>query len=723
MAPVADYAGGDPSGLVCTTPACLGLAAEILFNLADNYTEFDPCTDFDKLACNGFRAKRAPSPGTGQAATFTSEPVRVILKYILEGPYPSGPGAGFISESLSEDQVAVDRDNFKLLTDAYNACLNNTAAEEAGLGPLIAFIDHIVDAFPKKASTDLITGSDDLGEVLLIFAQHSISTFEVVAPQWNDIDTNKVVIAVQPAPARGSLLNYVESKETLAKYLAVQASVLQAVHPGNLTDAEAEKLASKVTEFESNFIGLNKFDDTRPGEYEPAREFTLDEVTSVAPELGHDLIIKSLSPPGYVPDALYFSPGYFGNLSALLANTTAGTLKGYFVWQAAATLSGYVEDEAAGRLSDLRSTLRGLDPKLVGRRARWQRCVSDMETGAGWVEASSGLGWVLGRFFVDRTYSEASRELTGALMDSIRDAFVARLADNDWLSPGVKKVAEEKARSITDKIGYPDASPNTTDPQDMAGFYGGLAIGGSYFDNTIETASWFTAKTWSWLGKPTDRQVWLDSPSVVNAYYFPTFNDIAILAGIQQRPLYDVGYPSYINYGGMGAVLGHELTHGFDNAGHHFAPNGSLAAWFDESSERAFDDRARCFAEQYGRFSVAAPNGTRVRVRGNATLGENIADAGGLITAFAAWKSRKAGGGVEDPDLPGLGAFTHDQLFFVQYAQSWCDVSGSPAFDVWLINNDPHSPGFARINGPLSNSAEFREAFDCPVKEAECKLW
>ncbi|KAK2008261.1 endothelin-converting enzyme 1 [Colletotrichum eremochloae] len=721
MAPVTNSTGVDPGGFICTTPACLGLAAEILFNLADNYTEYDPCTDFDKLACNGFRAKKAPSPGSGQAATFTSEPIQVILKYILEGPYPSGSDTGFISESLSEDQIAVDRDNFKLMTDAYNACLNNTAAEAEGLKPLISVIDQIVKAFPKKASTDLITKSDDLGKVLLIFAQHSIATFELVTPSFEEINPNKTIIAV--LPGGGSLLNFDEDDETLAKYLAIQAAVLQAVHPENLTDAQAESLALEITKFETKLLNVTQFDDSKDGKYEPLKTFTLKEVTSVAPELGHDFIIKSLSPPGYVPDALNFSPGYFGNLSALLSNTTAGTLKGFFVWTAAVTFSDYVEDEATDRLNDMKRTLRGLDPKLVGRRARWQSCVSNIENGAGWIESSNGLGWILGRFFVDKAYSQATRELTTALMGSIQDAFVTRLADKDWLSPEVKRIAEEKVRSITEKIGYPDASPNTVDPQDMAGFYSGLTVGDSYFNNTVGAAYWYTAKIWSWLGKPTDRQIWLLSPSVVNAYYFPTFNDINILAGIEQKPLYDVGYPSYINYGGMGAVLGHELTHGFDNQGHRYAPNGSHTTWFDESSEKAFNDRAKCFVEQYGKFSVASPNGTRVYVKGNATLGENIADAGGLVTAFAAWKRQKADGETNDFDLPGLAKFTHEQLFFVQYAQGWCDVSGAPGYDVWLINNDPHSPGFARINGPLSNSVDFKKAFNCPVKEAECTLW
>ncbi|WQF79069.1 Putative peptidase M13, metallopeptidase, catalytic domain superfamily, peptidase M13, domain 2 [Colletotrichum destructivum] len=716
MAPTAAL---DSASLLCITPACLSLAADILFNLAPNHTEFDPCTDFEKVACGGFQAKSAPTGGSAYAGTFNSDSVRAVLKHILEEPYPSESGVGFITESLSDDQITIDKANFKLMTDAYDACMNYTAVEAAGLEPLIQLVDLIVEAFPSKSPNDLITKDDDLGKVLLIFAQHSIPTFEIILPQWDDTNPNRTIITV--LPAGGSLLSFDEDDDTLAKYLAIQASVLQAIHPANLTAIEASDLALKITEFEENAGSL--INDSKDNPTSPRKRFTLDEVISVAPELGHDFIIKNLSPPDYVPEVLNFAPGYFGNLSALLANTTADTLQGYFVWRAATAFSSIVEADVTEKLNDLKSTFQGEDPNMIGRRPRWRQCVSHIENGVDWIELSNGLGWILGRFFVDRAYTKEARELTTALLATIKTEFVTRLADKDWLSAEVKETAEEKVRTITDKIGYPDKSPETTNPQDLANYYSDLRIGDSYFNNTVETAAWFTSKLWLWLDEPTDKAIWIFSPSIVNAFYFPEFNDIFIQAGIQQQPLYDVGYPSYINYGGMGTILGHELTHGFDNQGHNYAPDGALTNWFDESSEDAFSDRAECFAKQYSEFSVASPNGTRVYVNGNATLGENIADAGGVANSFAAWKRQQADGKTNDCDLPGLGGFTHEQLFFVKYAQNWCQISDSRALDVWLINNDPHAPGPARIKGPLDNSEDFKKAFNCPVKEPRCELW
>lgn len=393
------------------------------------------------------------------------------------------------------------------------------------------------------------------------------------------------------------------------------------------------------------------------------------------------------------------------------------------MWKATTTLSPYVQADVTDRLNDMKATLRGLDPVAVGKQPRWEQCVSYVDDGPAWTSFPAGLGWILSRFFLDKAYSREARELTTSLVGSIQSSFIARLGEKDWLSTAVKKVAEEKVNAISKKIGYPDSSPETINPKSLADHYKGATINSSYFENTISLAALSTTRVWSYLSRPADKAVWLTTPAQVNAYYFAPFNDMVILAGIQQKPLYAVGYPSYLNYGALGSVLGHELTHGFDIIGHYYAPNGSLANWWDDSSTKAFQERTKCFVNQYQNFTLLAPNGTMVPVKGNFTLGENIADAGGVATSYAAWKRAQADGKVQDFDLPGLEKFSHDQLFFVQWAQSWCDVSATRAYDIYQLNNDVHAPAFARIRGPLDNSREFRRAFNCPVQKPTCELW
>ncbi|KAL0938675.1 peptidase family m13 protein [Colletotrichum truncatum] len=727
MAPTIDGIGA--SSNLCTTPTCLEIASGIIQSHAPNYTEIDPCTDFDKLACSGYQSRHAPGAGSGRAAPFseTTEEIAVIMKNILEGPYPSGADSGFITASLSKDQIPIDQDNFKLITEAYNACLNNTALEATGLKPLLSVIDRIAEAFPvssegkdpqRKISKD---DASELGKVLLFFAKYGISTFESVGVDFDDVNPHQTIISILPGGL--PLLTGEESDQTLADYEDVMASVLQAVHPANLSRSDSQKLSHIVTKFERDLQALEKTDDSREGRDKPARKFKLEDVTRTAPELDHGSIIKALVPQDYTPEQLVFSPGYFGNLSQLLSNTTAETLQTFFVWRATTALSDYVVADVTTRLNEMMSTLGGLDPAVVGKAPRWRRCVSTTNSGPTWTQFPPGLGWISSRFFLDKAYSKEARELTTSLMSSIQNTFIARLGDKDWLSPAVKKTAEEKVNAVTKKIGYPDLSPETMNPKSLSDYFSGASIGSCYLDNMLSLAAVSTNRTWSYLGKPVDRALWLTMPSVVNAYYFPTFNDIVILAGVQQKPLFAVGYPSYLNYGSLGSVLGHELTHGFDNNGHNYAPNGSLVNWWDDSSIKGFEERTKCFVDQYQNFTRLSPNGTLVPVRGNFTLGENIADAGGAATSYAAWKRAQADGKVQDFDLPGLERFSHDQLFFLQWAQGWCEVTATREYDIMLLIKDPHSPGFARIKGPLDNSREFRRAFNCPNQKPTCELW
>ncbi|KAK1586162.1 peptidase family M13 [Colletotrichum navitas] len=721
------------AGSICTTPACIEIASDILLSLAPNYTNIDPCTDFDQLACAGWNSKHAPGAGQGRASALgeVSKTVSFMLKDILESPYPTGPDAGFLTASLSKEQVSIDQDNFNLIVTTYNACLNNTAVEAAGLRPLISLIDRVAAAFPVANTTEdkarkVSKGdAENMGKALLLFSQHGLSTFESIDVAFEDLNPNKTILSVIPGGSPLISRSQSRNNDTVEEYVRVVAGILQEVHPNKPTPSDAQRLAVDIIKFEREASDLSSTDDSRQGDddFSPSKRFKLEEVTRVAPELNHDFVLKNLMPMDYDPEALYFSPAYFGNLSQLLANTTVETVQGFFVWKAAAAFSPYVESPPTRRLNDFKSTLRAVDPARVGRAARWEECVQHVDDGVPWSSVPKGPGWILSRFYLDRAYSKEARELATNMMGTIQQAFISRLDDKDWLSSEVKKAAEEKVKAITRKIGYPDMSPDTADPRSLADYFSGLKVGDGYFDNAVAFAAFASKKVFAQLGKPSDRGLWLQTPSTTNAYYYAAYNDIVASAGIQQQPIYNVEYPSYINYGGLGSILGHELTHGFDNNGHNYAANGSLVNWWDDKSLEAFNNRTRCFADQYQKFSVTAPNGTQVPVRGNFTLGENIADAGGVSTSYAAWKKLEGTRDAKDADLPGLQKFSHDQLFFLRWAQSWCSKSSSKEYDVYLLGTDVHSPGFARIKGPLDNSKDFRSAFNCPQKQPTCELW
>jgi endothelin-converting enzyme len=259
------------------------------------------------------------------------------------------------------------------------------------------------------------------------------------------------------------------------------------------------------------------------------------------------------------------------------------------------------------------------------------------------------------------------------------------------------------------------------DPEKLKEYYASVHINSStYFENAVSMIKQETSEEWSALGKPVDRDQWDMTVPTVNAYYNPPGNEIVFPAGIMQFPVFDVAVPQYLSYGAFGSVSGHELSHAFDSTGRHYDQNGNFTDWWTEKTVEAFEKKAECFVQQYANFTVPGPDDKPLHVNGRLTLGENIADAGGLSAAFKAWQKRAA----EKPNanLPGLDFFSQEQLFFVNYANWWCGKTRKETA-IQRIYLDPHAPKFARILGTMANSREFRESFQCKEKEPVCELW
>lgn len=259
------------------------------------------------------------------------------------------------------------------------------------------------------------------------------------------------------------------------------------------------------------------------------------------------------------------------------------------------------------------------------------------------------------------------------------------------------------------------------DPLSLLDFYRPIEISSStFFKNYLSMARFEVAEEWSSLGKPVDRDQWGMTVPTVNAYYNPPGNEIVFPAGIMQFPVFDVEVPQYLSYGAFGSVSGHELSHAFDSTGRHYDQNGNFTDWWTNNTVAGFETRADCFVDQYHNYSIPGPDGSPLHVNGKLTLGENIADAGGVSAAFAAWKKRQS----ETPNehLPGLEFFTQEQLFFVSYANWWCGKSRKETA-ISRIYTDPHAPKWARILGTMANSRAFKESFKCASTKPVCELW
>lgn len=308
------------------------------------------------------------------------------------------------------------------------------------------------------------------------------------------------------------------------------------------------------------------------------------------------------------------------------------------------------------------------------------------------------------------------------MIHDIRQVFLTNLNKVEWMDEETKEKAKEKAQAIRENIGYPDYLTNKTA---LAMMYKGFEIKkDNYFQNMVETFKFYNLKNYKRLGKPVDKGRWGMTPPTVNAYYSSTDNKIAFPAGILQRPFYDHRFPNSLNYGGIGMVVGHEITHGFDDNGRQFNKDGNLARWWSNKSIAAFKNKTACLEKQYSGYKFHGKN-----LKGIQTLGENIADNGGIKQAFQAyqnWKERSRNGHPEPP-LPGLENFSDEQIFFLGFAQIWCSKYRYEAA-LSQINFGVHSPGKFRVIGSLSNFDEFSKAFSCkkgsPMNpEKKCIVW
>jgi endothelin-converting enzyme/putative endopeptidase len=331
---------------------------------------------------------------------------------------------------------------------------------------------------------------------------------------------------------------------------------------------------------------------------------------------------------------------------------------------------------------------------------RWKTCTGQVDR---------LLGEALGQEFVRRTFSAGMKGKTQLMTEQIEAAMQSEIESLDWMSPGTKQEALRKLHAIRNKIGYPDQWRD----------YSALAVTPSdYFGDVLRGTLFEEAREWHKLGKPVDLNEWGMTPPTVNAYFNPQMNDINFPAGVLQPPLYDPKLDDAPNYGNTGATIGHELTHAFDDEGRQFDAKGNLKDWWTPADAKGFEDRINCIRDQYASYVIVDD----IHINSKLTSGEDVADLGGTLLAYIAWKKQTAGQPLGERD-----GFTPDQRFFVGMAQWACENDRAENLRVSAITN-PHSPGFARINGVVSNMPEFQNAFGCKagqpmVHAPTCRVW
>ncbi|KAI0894792.1 Metalloprotease [Annulohypoxylon nitens] len=697
---------------VCLTDACIKASSTLYSNLSPNFQNIDPCTNFEELICGGFKQRYALSETASQfnEATLLTDTNYVFMKNILEAPFDASLGSN----------PSVDEMNFEKLVRGYNTCLNETAITELGVQPLVTFLDNITETFPVTASeygSNKTFGPSDyksFSETVAHLFQYGMTPFFALSTVLDAFNPDTYIPVIYPTgPLIGA--SVFADNETLAAYEKVVAQTFAKVLPTNESRSAAEELAHEVVELEANVLSVQ----INTVVTDLANVMTIDNITQLAPAFNFASIVKSII-PAPVNRTSYPHPEYSALISEVLTNSTKPAIQAYFFWQAILGFRDFLDAPELEPLKELVDTLEGNDPSH--RPVRWKTCMSNV---------NQKMAWLLSKPFVDVKYTDAVEKTLREMVTRIQNRLARNIDNIDWMTDRVKVLAKNKVEAITPKLGYPRATPNLDDAEALRDYYADFQVTDSYFANSVSYAKWFARRNALLVGTKREDKAFpqplstgaVSSSLTINAFYLANENSISIIAGTLQQLLFDPGLPAYLNYGALGTVIGHEFTHSLDNNGRLWDERGGFGNQWDAESIAGFENRTQCLIRQVNSDNITLSTGEQLPVNGTLTLGENIADTGGINTAFDAWQDKRQEDPASDLDLPGMvGRFTHEQLFYVSAGQFFCDKS-SDAIRQALLTADVHSPSAARIKSMTDNSRGFREAFNCPVKEPTCVIY
>ena len=630
-------------------------------DLANLDTTCAPCTNFYQFANGGWIKANPIPPAYAQWGSFNelAEANNDKLRKVLD-------------DASAQRLTAADPATRKV-GDYYAACMDTVAIERAGYEPIKAGLAQIAAIrTPADVQHYMIAQAAKGGGLLLDIGstQDYKNSSQVIGGigQGGLGLPDRDYYFKTDAPTSAIRAAYV-------KHIANDLALVGESFPAAATDAE-HILALETTIAGSHF--------TRVQQRDPNLTYnrrTPAELEAMAP--GFDW--KGLLAADHVTDisAINVSnPGYVKTVDSLLKTVPVSEWKAYFTWNLVRRAAGALSTPFVNEAFAFNQNLTGAKEQLP----RYKRCIAATD---------GAMGEAVGKAYVQQYFTPEAKARANAMVNNIKAEFRDRLASRTWMSDSTRQMAYAKLDAFVQKIGYPDKWKDYTALR--------IVPGASYYDHALAVAEFNNADDLNRIGKPVDRSRWGMSPPTVNAYYNPLMNEIVFPAGIMQPPFFDPNADDAVNYGGMGAVIGHEMSHGFDDQGAQFDAQGNLRTWFTKGDLANFKMKTSAYATQFDNYTVL----DSLHINGKLTNGENIADLGGLTIAYAALE--KALGNKPRTKVDG---FTPEQRFFLAWAQIWRSNTRPEAARV-RIATDPHSPDVWRVNAPLANMPAFAEAWGC----------
>ncbi len=648
------------------------------FDLTAIDKTIDPCVDFYQYACGNWMKNNPIPPDKSRWGRFNELDERnlYVLRDILD--QTQAPG----KHSAIEQKVG----------NYYAACMDETVIEKRGAAPLDPEMNAIAAI---KTKQDLIVqiGAMHRDGIPALFTFGQMPDMHDSRQTIANLDQGGITL-----PDRDYYLkDDAKSVETRQKYLEhVQKMFELAGDKPEVAAAEAKTVLAVET-------GLAKASMDRTARRDPKNRdhmMPATEIVTLAPNFELTQYFADSGAPKF-STLNVTNPDFFKTVNDQISSVSLDDWKVYLRWRTidnyAPSLSKAFVDEDFQFNGAYMSGQKEIEP-------RWKRCVQSTD---------QKLGMALGQLYVDKTFGPEGKERTLKMVQAIETAMHQDIGQLTWMSDTTKQKAYEKLSTIVNNIGYPDKwrdySTVIVTREDYAG-------------NVTRASAFEVQRQRNKIQKPTDKRDWSMTPPTVNAYYRANMNDINFPAGILQPPFYSQSMDDAVNYGAIGVVIGHELTHGFDDQGRKFDADGNLKDWWTADDAKAFEERATCTADEYSGFVSVKDDKGEVKLNGRLTLGENTADNGGLKLAYMALTNI-----IGNTPVKPIDGYTAQQRFFLAYGQIWCqNVTDQQARKLAII--DPHSPGRWRVNGVVQNSAAFEEAFGCKagqpmVRENACRVW